>query len=384
MSERVGVLHVVTLLGAHGRYGGPQTVARTVAARFGDEIWGGATAADLRAEPTRPGERRFYAVRPPVSGFSMLAVPGLWWALWRRLGSSTRPRLVHLHAGPELTGIAALLVLVSRRAAFVVQPHGMFTYPPGSMRARVIRRVFVPLIRWACAVVALTDVERDQLIALGLQPQQVEVVPNGIDLLGTEPAPRVHAEPVVAFVARLHPRKHPERFTAAAAELARRGRSARFVMAGPDEGGLALARSADPNGVVEQRGALGPEQARQVIADADVVVVCSDVEPFGIVAVEALALGAALLITDSCDLAGELGASGAALVTTTDPIAIADGIARLLDDPTARSAQVTAGRSLVGRRYSMDVIEPTWSSLYRRASATSQPDRQVLSSDGAP
>jgi hypothetical protein len=89
-----GVLHVVTLLSADGRYGGPQTVARTLASRFGDEIWGGATAADLRAESTRRGERRFRAAGPSGERYSMLAIPGLWCALWRRLGSSARPRLV--------------------------------------------------------------------------------------------------------------------------------------------------------------------------------------------------------------------------------------------------------------------------------------------------
>jgi glycosyltransferase involved in cell wall biosynthesis len=374
------VLHVVTLLSADGRYGGPQTVARTLATRFGDEIWGGATSADRRAEQDRPGERRFRAVEPPGEQYSLLLAPGLWGALWRRLRPATRPDVVHLHVGPELAGLAALLVLVARRAAFIVQPHGMFTYPVGSTRARTVRRLFIPLIRRARAVVALTDAERDLLIGYGLEPGRVEVIANGIDDGAFQPTPRSGDEPLVAFVGRLHPRKHPERFTGAAALLAARGSEARFVAAGAEQGALVAARAADPAGVVEHLGALAPDDARQVIADARVVVICSDVEPFGIVAIEALAYGSALLITDSCDLAPELGSAGAALVTEPTPEAIAEGISRLLADPDLRAAQASAGSALVKERYSMDVVAPKWASLYRRASTAGAP---VPDLDGA-
>jgi glycosyltransferase involved in cell wall biosynthesis len=366
-----GVLHVVTLLSADGRYGGPQTVATTLASRFSDEIWGGATAADLRAEATRPGVRRFRAVAPSRSRFSMLAVPGLWWALWRRVRSATPPRLVHVHGGSELAGLVALLVLVSRRAVFIVQPHGMYSYPPGSARARISHRVFMPLIRRARIVVALTDAERELLIGYGLEPAKIEVISNGIDVSSVVAVSRPAGKPVVAFVGRLQTRKHPERFTAAAGLLARRGTAARFVMAGADQGALALARAADPDGVVEHLGTLSPDEARKLIASAEVVVVCSDVEPFGMVAIEALAYESALLITDSCDLAPELGSAGAALVTEPTPEAIADGVARLLADPVVRAAQAAAGGALVRQRYSMEVIAPKWASLYRRATAGS-------------
>jgi glycosyltransferase involved in cell wall biosynthesis len=375
------VLHVVTLLSADGRYGGPQTVARTLATRFGDEIWGGATSADFRAEPASPpGERRFRAVEPPGERYSLLVAPGLWAALWRRLRPATRPDVVHLHVGPEVAGLAALLVLVARRARFVVQPHGMFTYPPDSARGRTVRRVFIPLIRRAQAVIALTDAERDLLIGYGLEPGRVEVISNGIDHGGFRPAPRSGDEPVVAFVGRLHPRKHPERFTGAAALLAARATAARFVTAGADQGALDAARAADPDGVVEHLGALAPDDARQVIADARVVVVCSDVEPFGMVAIEALAYESALLITDSCDLAPELESAGAALVTAPTPEAIAEGVARLLADPDLRAAQAGAGVAVVQQRYSMDVVAPRWVSLYRRASTAGSP---VPDLDGA-
>lgn len=374
------VLHVVTLLSADGRYGGPQTVARTIAGGLGHEVWGGASAADLAAEETRPGERRFRAYGGSGETFSRVAVPALWWALWwrlwRRTRSSRRPDLVHVHGGSELFGLVAMAVLRLRRAPYVVQPHGMYTYPRGSVRERVARRVFIPFVRRARAVVALTDAERALLIEYGLAPEIVEVVPNGIDAGAVSAEPARDGVPTVAFVGRLQARKHPERFTAAAALLARRGVKARFVTVGADQGALAAAREADPDGIVEHLGALALDEARRVIAQAQVVVVCSDTEPFGMVAIEALASSTALVITDSCDLAAELGAAGAALVTATGPDAIADGVSQLLDSAVSRAAQIAAGVALVRERYSMEVVTPRWSRLYRRA-VTPRPNQTL-------
>lgn len=373
-----GVLHVVTLLSADGRYGGPQTVATTLARRYGHEVWGGATAADLRA-PGRAGERRFRAIGPPGDQYSLLAAPGLWWGLWRRLRPHADAPIVHVHTGPEVVGLGALAVLAARRATFVAQTHGMLTYPEGSPRARFVRHVVVPLLRHARFVVALTDAERALLVGYGLPARRVVVVPNGVDPRAAEfsaPAGPHADSPIVAFVGRLHPRKHPERFTAAAALLAGRGVRARFTVAGADEGALGAARAADPGGVAEFTGALDPAAARRVIAGADVLVLCSDVEPFGLVAIEALAAGTALLVTDTCDLAPELAAAGAALMTGPEPAEIAGGIARLLAERELRERLVAGGRALVARRYAMDVIDGQWHSLYRRAAGAARGSRR--------
>ena len=364
------VLHVVTLLSSDGRYGGPQVVARSVAGHFGHEVWGGATAADLAAEPDRPGERRFRVARWSAGRLSTVVAPRLSAALWRRLGSADRPAVVHLHTGPELAGFAALLVLALRRAVFVVQPHGMFSYPQGSPRARLVRWVLMPLIRRAAAVVALTDAERDALIAYGLDPVRVHVVPNGIDP-GTLPQrpPATDGVPTIAFAGRLHPRKHPERFTGAAAILAAEGLKARFVVAGADQGALAAARAADPHNVVEYLGAVPGTDARAVIAAADALVMCSDVEPFGLVAIEALAAGTPLLVTESCDIAAELGAAGAAVITAATPAAIAVGLRRMVSDAELRERLTASGHSLVAERFDMDVVAAMWDGLYGRAAA---------------
>lgn len=373
------VLHVVTLLSADGRYGGPQTVARTLAGRFSQEIWGSATALDFTLDPAgRPGERRFRGIAVSGGRPSTIVVPSLWWALWRALGrrAAHRPDVVHLHTGPELPGLGALLVLVLRRAAFVVQPHGMFSYRAGlsdtavSPKTTFIRRLLVPLLRKARAIVALTDVERRELIAHGLDPARVQVIPNGLNAPGrVVRAQSDDVEPVVAFVGRLHPRKHPERFTAAASTLAERNVAARFVMAGNDQGALEAARRNDPAGIVEHLGALTHDEVLRVMAGAAVVVMCSDVEPFGMVAIEALDAGAALLVTDSCDIAEELASAGCAVVTDVTPDGMADGIEKLLADATLRADLAAAGHTMVGARYSMDVIAPHWEELYGAASA---------------
>lgn len=373
------VIHIVTVLSADGRYGGPQTVATTIADALGHEVWGGASKEDFQTRGSRPRERRFRAVGGSRERFSTVAVPGLWWRLWRQAARSRRPDLVHVHGGSELCGLVAMALLVVRRCPFVAQPHGMYSYAAGSLRHRMSALLFMPLVRRATAIVALTNTERELLVDYGVPADRIEVIANGVStperpVDSAEPAqPAQPAEgnqglmttrPVVAFVGRMQERKHPERFTAAAALLARRGTHAAFVTAGADQGAMAVARAVDPDHVVTHLGGLPPAEARSLIASAAVVVVCSDVEPFGMVAIEALAHDTALLITDSCDLAAELADAGAALVTAPRPDAIADGIAALLDDDTRRNDQIAAGAKLVRDRYSTDVVMPQWARLY--------------------
>ena len=354
-----GVLHVVTMLTADGRYGGPQTVARTIAAQFGQTVWGGATRIDFDTEAARPNERRFRAFGPTGDHFALLSTPGLWWALLRRRRQCRG--CVHVHTGPELIGVVSIVVLIATRAAFIVQTHGMLNYPPASLRRRAVSVFMIPLLRRARAVVALTDVERELLIDYGLSPGCVVVVPNGVPLVerdvritGSSPN-----RPTVSFVGRLHPRKH--------AILASQGVVADYRTAGADQGGLAAARACDPDSVVTHLGSVRPAEAQKVIAGSDVVVMCSDFEPFGMVAIEALALETALVVTSSCDIAVELGAANAATVVEPRPEDIAEGIDRLLSDPGLRERMRSAGRSLVARRYAIDVISDRWAEVYADA-----------------
>ena len=91
------------------------------------------------------------------------------------------------------------------------------------------------------------------------------------------------------------------------------------------------------------RGAVPPSELARLLHAADLVVVPSRTESFGLVAVEAMACGTPVVAARVGGLPDAVG-DAAALVDGHDPRDWAEALARLLADPAARAALGEAGR----------------------------------------
>ena len=102
------------------------------------------------------------------------------------------------------------------------------------------------------------------------------------------------------------------------------------------------------------------------------VVIPSFYEPFGIVALEALAAGAPVVASLAGGLAEVLDGTGAGLLYPPGDVeALADAVRRMLTEPgVAQGAQV-AGEALVHGRYSWDAVAAATIATYERAGAVS-------------
>jgi glycosyltransferase involved in cell wall biosynthesis len=105
------------------------------------------------------------------------------------------------------------------------------------------------------------------------------------------------------------------------------------------------------------------------VAEADVVLVPSRVEPFGLVAVEALLLGRPVVASRVGGLVEIIqdGRTGA-LVEPDDPRALADAIIRLLSDEAAATALGAAGQADARERFSMEAYSAKLAEAIRPAS----------------
>jgi glycosyltransferase involved in cell wall biosynthesis len=210
--------------------------------------------------------------------------------------------------------------------------------------------------------------------------QKVVQIPNGVavravaarrgDGRAVRSAAGLGDEPVVGIVGRLEPWKGQETFLRAAALVARVRPDVRFAVVGgavlgwEGDYAAALERLAADLGIADRTTFTGHHPDVFGWFDAlDIVVHASEGEPFGLVIVEAMALGKPLVAAASggpIELVEE-GISGL-LVPPRDDSAYADAILRYLDDPTWAASVSTAARARA-EAFSDDVMGAGFASL---------------------
>ncbi len=185
----------------------------------------------------------------------------------------------------------------------------------------------------------------------------------GDDTDRATPVPAVIPDgPFIAFVGDLRPEKGIRVLLAAVEMLRRRGRDIPVVLVGE----RTTTDLAIPDGTIET-GQVDHEVVQAIWRRATVGVVPSLwPEPFGLVAIEAMAGGCPLVASDVGGLSEILADDRGVLVPPGDPEAMADAIARLLDDNERRAE--LAGRAKASLdRYDLDHIVDGIEAQYRAA-----------------
>jgi D-inositol-3-phosphate glycosyltransferase len=227
------------------------------------------------------------------------------------------------------------------------------------------------------AILASCRAEVHQLVELyGADPQRIEIVPPGVDHAFFSPGDRRGArqalglgdQPVLLFVGRIQPLKGADVAVRALAELSASHPDALLVVVGGASGQDGPAEQARVRDLVATLGLTPrvrfvPPQPHHLLSTyyraANVCLVPSRSESFGLVALEAGACGIPVVAADVGGLSTLIddGRTGF-LIDGRDPAQFAAAAARVLDDPAlaAAMAQATVTRA---RRY-------TWSTTAAR------------------
>jgi D-inositol-3-phosphate glycosyltransferase len=191
--------------------------------------------------------------------------------------------------------------------------------------------------------------------AYGLSGARLQVVPAGVDLsrFGPPRTPRpTDRPPTLLFVGRLQPLKGPDVAIRTLAEVRRHvpdaqlriigGASGNGVGAsGPDEL-EALATDLGVGDAVTFGPAVAQARLAEAYREADVLLVPSRSETFGLVALEAQASGLPVVAADVPGLQAVVG-DGGVLVEGHDPVDHAAGVVPLLTDPELAARVGAAG-----------------------------------------
>ncbi len=120
--------------------------------------------------------------------------------------------------------------------------------------------------------------------------------------------------------------------------------------------------------IIEVPGFVSDNDLRAAIHRAGCVVIPSLYEPFGVVALEALAGGAPLIVADTGGLAELVGGTGSALLFEPgNADQLADCIERVLTDAELADELVRHGNQLLQASYSWDAIAARTSAVYDEA-----------------
>jgi glycosyltransferase involved in cell wall biosynthesis len=264
----------------------------------------------------------------------------------RRLVKSGEIQIIHAHNGR--TSLAAAIALLGlKQGTLVVTQH--FLEPAHARRrgaaaifSRFIhRRIEAKTSRVIAISKAVADSERKRQ---GPHSPEITVIHNGLPDCASEiskPADQVRLElgiepkvPLIVCAARLEPEKNVASLITAMGQVRANFPAARCVVAGRGSLHDVLATQIRQMGLEKEVRLLGfcPD-ALSIIAAADVFVLPSLAEPFGLVLLEAMAAGRPVVATR---VAGPVeivddGVTGL-LVPPSDPPALAAAIAHLISN----------------------------------------------------
>jgi glycosyltransferase involved in cell wall biosynthesis len=297
--------------------------------------------------------------------------------------------VVHIHALFSFASTAAAWAARRRGVPYVVRPLGTLSrYGLHARRPRLKRMSMAlvegPIIRGAAAVHFTSQAELQEAAAIGLSLRGV-VIPLSVDAEdGPSATPFEHAalagRRVILFLSRLDPKKNLEAvIDAVAASSALRG-SCALVIAGTGESGYvaSLKARAAVAGLSEHTVWLGHVEGRQkraAFAAADVLVLPSFSENFGIAAVEALLAGVPCVLGEGVAVAGAIEKAGAGMTVRPEAPAVAQALEHVLwSDPALAHAMGLRARQLAANEFSAAVMAQRLIALYEDVRGLRRPE----------
>ncbi len=301
--------------------------------------------------------------------------------------------VLHLHGTFEPATHQVASAARREGIPYLVTIHGMLDHWALSQRAtkkRIFMRLFGKrFLRRAAAIHVTSQGELDQAKPW-FPGASTHVVPCPFDLPSylTLPgtglararfpllgADRASAGPLLLFLARLHPQKGAEFLVRAAGILRREGLPCRVALAGKGEDAYAasLLRLAEKEGIADRFALLGPvtgDEKSSLYQNADVFVLPTMQESFGLVLVESMACGTPVISTFGVDIWQDLADSGAAEIVHQDDRKLADAIRAIVSNPAHREDMARKARDWVFRTFDEPQLGSAYESLYAKIART--------------
>lgn len=381
------VLHVLASIGP--LRGGPSFVLRKLTADLAergvethiattDDNGAGRLQAPLGAPVVENGVTYWYFRRQ--TRLYQFSLPMTKW-LWR---NSSSYDLIHIHAVFTYPSTVAGWIARVKGIPYIVRPLGILNRWGMQNRRRLFKRLsFWAIERGILAHASLihytSEQERVEAEIAGARAPSM-IVANPVDFDPSDRPrhagkfrarhPMLKDRPLIAFLSRIAPKKGLDLLIPAFARVRQRLPDAVLAIAGSGDAQLveAVKKNIAETGLTDHvlwAGFLDRDRKADLLADADLFVLPSYSENFGVAAVEALYFRTPVIVSDQVGIHNEISRHHAGLVAPCEVSALADAMIEVLSQPELRSTMSANAGELAAGQFSRGRIIDALIANYR-------------------
>lgn len=300
--------------------------------------------------------------------------------------------IVHIHEHRQTLAIIASYFARKNNIPYIVQAHGsVLPFFQKEGLKNLFDKVFgFKILHNASCVFALTEVEKEQYLKMGVDEERIEIVPLGINLEEYENLPSfgnfrskfniAENDKLILFVGRIHEIKGLGLLIDAFNDLINQnyeknsledtgGHSIKLAIVGPDDGYLTELEDKIKEYSLEENviitGPLYKEEKQEALVDCDLFVMPSKYESFTTSGLEAMACSKPLVLTKNNHIHDWVdGNVGLACEDNKD--SLREAIEKVLFDEELSQIFAENGRKLINEKYNWDIINDQILEIYRK------------------
>ncbi|OQD58767.1 glycosyltransferase, family 4 [Methanobrevibacter arboriphilus JCM 13429 = DSM 1125] len=293
--------------------------------------------------------------------------------------------IIHIHEHRHSLAIAASYYASKNNIPYVIQAHGSVL--PFFQKEK-LKEIFDKLwgfkiLKNASKVFALTNVEKEQYLKMGVKEERIEIIPLGIDIEEYSKLPPKdnfrekynigENDKLLLFIGRIHKIKGLDLLVNSLDVLNRKYmkksvENLKLAIVGPDNGFLAELKKVITDLDLEENviitGPLFNKYKIEAIVDCDIFIMPSQYESFTTSGLEAMACGKPLILTKNNHIHTWVD-NNAGLSAEYDKNDLADKIQKLLADEKLMEKFGKNGLKEIKENYNWDSIGKKIDLIYR-------------------
>ncbi len=290
--------------------------------------------------------------------------------------------VVHVHAVFSFAPVMAALIARKNGIPYVIRPLGVLNRYGMTKRRSIFKRISLAvfegrLLRDAAAVHFTSEQERIEAESLGVKLRS-EVLPLGIEPTNAGSAdlmlsafPMLKGRRCLLYLSRIDPKKNIETLLESLAMVRKEIPDVALIICGDgDKNYLSELKSQaarlDVDDCIAWTGHVGGPMKASAFGAAELFVLPSFSENFGIAPVEALSAGLPCVLGNGVAVAERVAETGAGLSVEPTPIAFAKGILSLMQSLDAHAKACVRAKELAKTDYGVDTMGDRLLALYQR------------------